>query len=307
MSLIQQIMQKTQTIAYKFRARTYKKSHAWVTHRHNRQVPPTDWYAVQNDLSAICHESNVHFSDYSINISRYKEFKNKFKLGPLSLYAIRCREKKLLEHYIAFNLLNLKHKSRYIDIASENSPFPNLVRKQLGLEAYSQDLTYSPGINGYQIGSSADALPVPNSWADGASLQCAFEHFQKNIDSDFIRELARVLKPSGRCVIVPLYLNNYPLNIYDPILYPEWNDTIADEGATIVAELALGGHFERIYSPATLNRVLISGIGLTYSIFRITDLNKLAETEKISSREHSNLMRVNYALLIEKEAAQPRH
>jgi SAM-dependent methyltransferase len=300
MTFTDQIAQKMHSLTYKLRARRFKRSRVWRTHPHNKELAPTDWQAVQQGIAALCRDGGIALDELRIDKNDYAEFKRRLKLPPLSLYALNCREKKFMEHYIAFKLLNLQPNQRYLDIASESSPFPDLARRRLGLETYSQDLTYPAGIRGHRIGSSADQLPIPADWADGASLQCAFEHFQGQIDTNFIRELARVLKPGGKCVIVPLYMHHEPLNIYDPILYSDWNDSKADSGATIVAEIDLGGHFERIYSPETLKRILIRGIGLSYHVFCITGLNAIAEAEAMSRHESGPLQRVRYALLVEK-------
>lgn len=293
-----QLLQKIDSITYMVRAKLYSRSREWLSHRHNRDFPDTDWKTLHRDLAAECRRHDVPLLEMKIDANDFENFMDQFRLSPLSLYARGCREKKMMEHYVAFRLLDLKPGDRYIDIASENSPFPELARQQLGLKTYSQDLTYPPGFRGDRIGSSADRLPVNDSWVDGTSLQCAFEHFQGDIDTNFIRELARVLKPGGRCVVVPLYMGQKALNIYDPILYADWNDANADPDAEVIAEIALGGHFERVYAPSTLKRILVPGIGLYYRLYHVVDKEKVFPS--ISPGSLEQLARVRYALLVEK-------
>lgn len=295
------LLQKFDSIAYRMRAALYRRSAQWLSHPHNAEFPATDWRAVHQDLTAECARCGVPFEDMMVDKNDFVAFNRRFQLPAFSLYARGCREKKMMEHYIAFRLLNLKPGDRYIDVASENSPFPQLAREQLGLETYSQDLSYAPGFRGNRIGSSADRLPIDDNWVDGASLQCAFEHFQGDVDTNFIRELARVLKPGGRCVIVPLYMGQKALNIYDPILYADWKDSQADTGAEIIAEIALGGHFERVYTPTTLKRVLIPHIGLKYRLYHI--VGKEDVFPSIPPKALEQLSRVRYALLIEKSGS----
>lgn len=302
------LLQKIGSVAHRVRVGLYRRQPEWLSHRHNKQAPETDWDAVQAGIAMECRQRGVPFEAFDIDRKDFGAFSKQFRLPLFSLYARGCREKKILEHYIAFRMLRLKPGERYMDIASENSPFPELARKHLRVEAYSQDLTYPLGFHGNRIGSSADRLPVGDNWLDGASLQCAFEHFQGDIDTNFIRELARVLKPGGRCVIVPLYMGQRPLNIYDPILYADWDDSNADPETEIVAELSLGGYFERLYSPPSLKRILIPDIGLRYRLYHVTGKETLFPSITPGAREQ--VSRVRYALFIEKPAdpdpAKPR-
>lgn len=60
---------------------------------------------------------------------------------------------------------------------------------------------------GWNIGRNAAAIPLPSASLDGMTLHCAFEHFEGNADSQFIRECARLLKSGGKAVILTLYVN----------------------------------------------------------------------------------------------------
>lgn len=172
-----------------------------------------------------------------------------------------------MEHFISYKLLNLVKGDYYIDIASENSPFPNMFRK-IGINAFSQDLKYPTGINKYKIGSSADELPIEDNSVEKISLQCAFEHFCENVDMNFIKELSRVLKPDGTCCIVPLYMASYHLNIVVPL--HDYKMIKLDGEAQVFAEPNLGGIFEREYTPEKLRRrVIMKNIGLEYSLVLI--------------------------------------
>ena len=298
MSLARQLNQKFDSIIYRFREKQYRHSPEWASHRHNKKIPETNWSVLHRVIADECRRRDIPFEELRIDADDFSQFARKFRISPFSLYALRSREKKVMEHYVAFKLLDLKPGNRYIDIASESSPFSGLARRKMGLEAYSQDLSYPKGLRGNRIGSSADNLPVSDNWIDGASLQCAFEHFQGDIDSNFIRELARVLKQGGRCVIVPLYVGQKALNIYDPLLYADWKDANADTDAEIIAELALGGHFERIYAPASLARILIPGLGLRYCVYYVT--GKEDAFPEITAGAREQLSRIRYVLLIEK-------
>jgi SAM-dependent methyltransferase len=301
--MLRQIRQKMGTLVYRNKAKRFRRSPYWERHPDNIRRAPTDWEVLHADLEAECAAKGIPLEDFEVDPPEYARFKEQVRLPAWSLYAVSCREKKMIEHFVSFKLLDLRPGERYLDVASESSPFPGIFRRRLGVDAYSQDLTYPEGVHGHRIGSSADDLPVPNRWVDKASLHCAFEHFEGEVDSGFVRELARCLKPGGRCVIVPVYLDENPFNLYDPILYERWDAERADPEATVVAEVALGGYFERIYSPATFaRRVLLPDLGLRYRMFRITGKDEAVEDR--SRRSLNQVHRVRYALLIEKQAEQ---
>lgn len=102
MSLTHQVIQKLHSPNYKLRARGFKRSQACRSHRHNKPLVSTDWQAVQDGVAAVCHTRGVGFDDLKTDMDDYTRFKRDFKLSPLSLYALRCRKKKFMEHYIAF-------------------------------------------------------------------------------------------------------------------------------------------------------------------------------------------------------------
>ena len=300
MSLFVDVKQKLNSVHYKFKARSFKKKEAWKNNLNNKPFPKTDWLKHHAEILSVCEKFNVPVRDFKVEKLKFEEFKKKYKLPPLSLYAFSVREKKLMEHFISFELLGFKEGDIYVDIASENSPMPLLVEKIENVEVFSQDLTYPPGVHGRLIGSSADCLPVADNWIDKASLQCAFEHFQGEIDQKFVQEISRKLKPGGRCVIVPLYTSDIFMNIYDPIIYEDWSEKNADDGSEVFAEIELGGHFERVYSPDALSRIFISDIGLAYTIVRVVGKESAIADQSAHSLE--TVSRIRYALLIEKNA-----
>lgn len=122
---------------------------------------------------------------------------------------------KLVEHWIALERLDLAQygdQDIYIDIAAGGSPWAKALRSAYAGQAYAIDLSLD--------GSDYKDLPyyrVENgtrtSFQDasvrGASLQCAFEMFMRDDDIGLIREFARILKPGGKAVILPLYMHTH--------------------------------------------------------------------------------------------------
>lgn len=115
---------------------------------------------------------------------------------------------KQIQHYLSTVLTPIDGSEVWMDVASSISPFPEILTRLYGIDVYRQDLSYPPGVRGLFIGSNAAAIPLSDDSIDRISLHCSFEHFEKDSDSGFLRELARLLKPGGTACIIPLYLSN---------------------------------------------------------------------------------------------------
>ncbi len=124
---------------------------------------------------------------------------------------------KSLEHFLAAQWLNLQSGQDYLDIASETGTAAEIYERLYGVNARIQDLSFAPGSHGRRIGGNAAALPLEGNSIDAMALHCSFEHFEGDSDRGFIREMTRVLRPGGRCVIVPLYLSQYYACLTDPL------------------------------------------------------------------------------------------
>jgi len=166
-----------------------------------------------------------------------------------------CFFEKALEHYISFKLASPRTGEVGIDIGSCKSVVPGLVERLFGATCYQQDLVYEPGVHGNSIGSSADAIPLPDGSVDFMFLHCTFEHFEDTADTGYIRECARLLKPGGRVIILPLYLNANYCNITgetDPSIQA---DIGFDEDASYYCLIPeWQNRFGRHYSPDSFAR-----------------------------------------------------
>lgn len=163
-------------------------------------------------------------------------------------------EEKLLEHFAAWDLLELEHKPArwpYVDVAGASSPWARILREQ-GREAFSIDLDPHPSLASlhYYLRGDATSTPFDAASIGSASLQCAYEMFTGDADTRLVAELARILKPGGRVVISPLYTHTHPCYYQSPEYYGR---PIGDAGATrYVRRHARGVPASRKYSARTL-------------------------------------------------------
>lgn len=161
----------------------------------------------ETGIRAALEASPIPFRPYEIDVDDYRAWMQRADYdGRHPDYYRQNLAEKSLEHYIAVRLLDLQPGQRYIDIACQSPTASEIYERLYGIEAYQQDLDFPAGLHGRQIGGDAAALPIPDAFADAMALHCSFEHFEGPSDTGFIREAGRVLKPGGRCAILPLYL-----------------------------------------------------------------------------------------------------
>lgn len=129
------------------------------------------------------------------------------------------RDEKRLEHYVAWLLAAPESPERqpYLDIAACGSPWASLLR-QRSVEATAIDL--DPPLESYGEAhyeqQDATRMRYQSGSIGAASLQCAFEMFHGDQDTRLIVELARVLRPGGRAVILPLYMHTHACHYHTP-------------------------------------------------------------------------------------------
>jgi SAM-dependent methyltransferase len=182
---------------------------------------------------------------------RYPRF---YAGGPVSEGGFR--EAKALEYFISLALLPVSSSDVVVDVASENSVFPELVASEAGARVLRQDLIYPLGLHGDRMGGSADAMPLPDGSVDKLFLHNSFEHFEGETDSNFIREAWRLLRRGGAVCIVPLYLSTRPQIITDP--GNSTDGVVWDDDTEIVSQRGHRNRFGRFYSVETLRRRVLA-------------------------------------------------
>lgn len=220
-------------------------------------------------------ENGIPAEELVLNKSEFALFENDFRFGN-NFYGGKSStlyNEKVLEHFIAYKFcIRQLHRSEdvYVDIAAANSPWAKLLREK-GYNAVAIDLSKSKNYSALDYYRIMDATRTSfaNNSISSASLQCAFEMFNRDDDIKLIRELGRILKQGGRAVICPLYLHTHYSGFSSPDYY--FKDQYHDRDAKVYLAHndMMGIPFARFYDVAKLNeRVLhtISESGLTYRI-----------------------------------------
>ena len=222
----------------------------------------------------------VELRPYRIDIEAFNDhvetngYPRNYAAGPVDEGG--AREKKLGEYFVSLDLLDLRPDDVVIDVASEYSVFPRMIRERFGVTCFRQDLIYPPGIDGDRIGGSADAMAVPDGFADKIVLHNAFEHFEGMADSGFVTEAARVLKPGGLVCIVPLFVCDRYCILTDPLVSRK--AIVWDEGADVIEELWHHNRFGRFYDPAALKRRVLepaAAVGLETVLYHFENVTEV--------------------------------
>jgi SAM-dependent methyltransferase len=162
-------------------------------------------------------------------------------------------DEKLLEHYVAWQLLSLSSPSGapYVDVAACASPWAKLLRER-GIEAHAIDLAVAPALASLDYYHQADATrsPFADASIGSASLQCAFEMFTGDSDTRLVTELARILRPGGRALVSPLYMHTHACHYQTPEYLGQ--ATGDADAKTYVRRDIWGVASSRKYSAATL-------------------------------------------------------
>ncbi len=223
--------------------------HLDETHRAMREA------GISLSLLDVDAKSYQHFYNAAGYESRYPQY-----------YAGNLPEKSF-EHFVCLQLLKPTPSDVFVDVAAEHSPLAEIAHRLTGCRAYSQDISYPAGIEGDHIGGDACNMPVPHEFATSAALTCSLEHFEGDGDTRLFWELARILRPGGRVVVVPLYIYREPAIVTDPSYTAEL-DIPFDPEADIFC-YPMKNRQARIYSAGTLMARIIRPLG---RLFRFTVL-----------------------------------
>ena len=193
-------------------------------------------------------------------------------------------DEKILEHWIAaerLGLMTYQPGDVYLDIAAGNSPWAQILRTRLGISATAIDLEEAGAayrdLPYYRTGD-ATATGLPDASVRGVSLQCAYEMFMRDDDVKLLEELARILEPGGKAVVVPLYLHTHYCAYATPEYYGKGK---ADARATeYVCRDWNGIPSARFYDAQELqNRVLapIERLGMRYRLLALRNKSELGQ------------------------------
>lgn len=253
---------------------------------HDHTKDPVNNYGIYVAMRDQLVQLGVKVEDVSIDVSDFRKWLKAYpQIDSTYRDSADAYIEKCLEHYLSFTYLGLTPNDTFIDIAAYGSPFAKLLHRRIGLTAYRLDLSYPKGIHGHDIGADAGETGLPENFATAMALHCAYECFMGDADVRFVQEAARILKPGGRYVIVPLYLDNAYYVATNP--YGRQDGVIIDSGALKVwRDDSYRVPFSRHYSPQSFVERICSQIpddmtGTIYFMQNLPEVGKSFEGQKI--------------------------
>jgi hypothetical protein len=206
------------------------------------------------------------------------------------------REKKIIEYFVSLVVVPVNHEDVVIDVASERSVFPDVVRTLGHASVFRQDLIYPRGVRADRIGGNAADMPIEAQFASKLFLHNSFEHFEGDTDTSFVREAWRVLKPGGAVCILPLFLSDSHRILTDPLT--DRDDIDWDPEASVIPTRGYRNRFGRFYSPETLrSRVIVPAreCGFEAVVYHFENVRMLDPTSGL-----------HFGLVLEKPDRRPR-
>ena len=187
----------------------------WRFRKAPRYANPTE--AELKEIEAALIGLGVRIESYTADTAQFIAFQaeNWFPPNYHGGMGSGVWEEKLLEHWISSERLGLNDFSKidiFVDVAAAGSPWAQNLHERRGLTAFAIDLCEVGDAYidlPYYLKEDATKTSFPDASVRGASLHCAYEMFMGEDDTHFITEAARILKPGGKLVILPLYMHTH--------------------------------------------------------------------------------------------------
>lgn len=245
---------------------------------------PTDEELARIELGL--HALGIELHDYSPPRAEFQSFQTQGWFPPDYHGGLNSGvwDEKLLEHWISSERLGVMRygpQDIYVDVAAAGSPWAHALRERKKINAFAIDLceigkAYRH-LDYYRV-ENATATTFADGSISGASLHCAYEMFMDHDDTKLIKELARILKPGGKAVILPLYMHTHYCAYSTPEYFGKgYSDPVAREYVRLDCS---GVPSSRKYDPLTLKeRVLdpIVAAGLSYKLSVLRNKSEFGE------------------------------
>jgi ubiquinone/menaquinone biosynthesis C-methylase UbiE len=255
---------------------------AWRNAPKYKSPDDTELFKIEEDFN----KAGIKVHDYKPLLKNFLDFQGENYFPPDYHGGIHgpVWDEKLLEHWVAIEFLGLKRYKAadiYVDIAAGGSPWAKVLRNRFGISAYAIDLSEVGeayrDLSYYRM-EDATATTFFDSSVSGASLQCSFEMFMGNHDMNLIKEMARILKPGGKVVIVPLYMQE-KYSAYSTVEY--YGKGNSDPAAKeYVCQDWTGIPSARFYDVEQLKKRVLKSIenfGMKYKLFALRNQAELGK------------------------------
>jgi predicted SAM-dependent methyltransferase len=220
-------------------------------------------------------------------------------------------QKKIMELYVTHYILAPEKDDTYMDVAGGLNTYTHRLdcrKKFIQSILITDELRETFGDDTEYIQSDAASIPLPDASVSKMSCHHSFEHFQAQSDSAFVKEAQRLLRPGGKCCIVPIFIGNNFVEV-TRITKPHCHyDKRARYVVDPTARLTGGescGDYARIYDISSFQRRVFEQVDrekFDVTLLEIMIDGKLIPDMTLSC--HFGITRINYpyrVLTIEKK------
>jgi SAM-dependent methyltransferase len=218
--------------------------------------------------------------------------------------------KKLLEFYATFLLSDPLPTSVIMDVAAGCRTY---IPQVTCAGRYIQDLKIchelriSAAGQAQFIEGDAGQIDLPDESLDIMTGHHSFEHFRADSDTLFVGEVQRLLKPAGRCCIVPIFIADKYVEITNKFTFDLKFDSeshlLIDPTSAFPGGVRSGG-YARVYSIESFSNRVLLPIDLRSFKASILELRMNGRpVPNLRKHYHSSAAAINYpyrALVIER-------
>lgn len=243
-------------------------------------------------------QENVKYIHISEN--EFRKFEKRFNFEKFyDRHWVRF-QRKVCEYFVVDRILDFSNRQAepftYIDAMSSSSEWASNISREYSINAYSADINEPSNAGDCFIRADVTSLPFEDASIDAISVQSGMELLSGNDDIKFLNEVQRVLRPKGKFVILPLYLNPEFCNLYGRSYYQQ--ELQKDEGAVPYVRLDYDLQFTRLYDLNNLEKRLLSKAE-SKSCWKIFIIDADDSISLIDKRD--SFIYLRYALVYEKE------
>lgn len=220
------------------------------------------------------------------------------------------QQKKILEFFISYKLLDPQINNTFLDAAGGHITYLNELdchKRILQDITIPRGLVATPGIDIQFIECDVGDIPLENESIDKISCHHSFEHFQSTSDILFILKIQQLLRLNGKVCIIPIFISNIYTEITDSISLNKKFDPLSRRLIDITSSLPGGqfsGNYARVYDISRFQDRIINNINLNNfkaTLFEIRMDGKTAPDLTLKCNLHTAIINCPYrALLIER-------
>lgn len=234
------------------------------------------------DFEELGKLEDVHINTFEIDRDEYQLWVKRHFPNYKKMFG-SIQHKKFIELYSTFKILNIDSEDIYLDAAGGRYTYINDLdckRKIMQDLKLPQDFRVFIDNDIELLECSVSEIKLPDESIDKISCHHSFEHFQADADIEFVKEIQRLLEPSGKCCIIPIFIADKYVEITDDFTFDmkfdDRSERIIDPSASIPGKKG-SGHYARVYDLNAFQTRILDRIDTEKFAVSLSELRMNAE------------------------------